>query len=49
MANAKTIRGVVAAAAQNAPDRYGLRIGRAWYDGFGACPAEKGEWVEVVI
>ncbi len=43
----KTVQGVVEATAQNAPDRYGLRIGHEWYDGFGPCPAERGDAVEV--
>jgi hypothetical protein len=44
----KSVRGVVEATAQNAPDRYGLRIGGEWYDGFGSCPAGRGDAVEVV-
>lgn len=43
----KKIQGVVAAAAQNSPDRYGIRIGEQWYGGFGTCPVEKGAVVEV--
>lgn len=48
MANeTKTVRGVVEAAAQNTPERYGLRIGGDWYDGFGDVPAARGDAVEV--
>jgi len=43
----KTIQGVVKASAQNTPERFGLRIGPEWYDGFGECPVEKGAEVEV--
>jgi hypothetical protein len=43
----KTIQGVVKATAQNAPERFGLRIGPEWYDGFGECPVERGAEVEV--
>lgn len=49
MANGlKSVRGVVEATAQNAHDRYGLRVGGEWYDGFGSCPAGRGDEVEVV-
>lgn len=44
----KTVRGQVEATAQNAPDRFGVRIGETWYDGFGACPVSRGDEVEVV-
>jgi len=44
----KHVRGVVEATAQNAPDRYGFRIGQEWFGGFGSCPVEKGDEVEVV-
>jgi len=44
----KHVRGVVEAAAQNAPDRFGFRIGGEWYGGFGSCPVERGDEVEVV-
>ena len=43
----KTVRGVVDATAQNASERYGLRIGGSWYDGFGSCPVNRGDEVEV--
>jgi hypothetical protein len=44
----KSARGRVEATAQNAPERYGLRIGGVWYDGFGQCPVERDDQVEVV-
>lgn len=43
----KSVRGVVEATAQNAPDRYGVKIGQLWYDGFGPCPVARGQEVEV--
>lgn len=50
MANeVKEVRGVVEATAQNAPERYGLRVAGEWYDGFGSCPVEKGDQVAVVF
>lgn len=47
MNDLKHVRGVVEATAQNAPDRYGFRVGGEWYGGFGSCPVEKGDEVEV--
>lgn len=43
----KTVRGLVEATAQNAPDRFGVRIGEDWYDGFGSCPVNRGDEVEI--
>ena len=43
----KRVRGAVEAVARNKPDRFGLRIGGAWFDGFGSSPVEKGDEVEV--
>ena len=44
-----TVRGVVEATAQNKPDRFGVRIGGEWYDGFGDCPVQKGDDVAVTF
>ena len=42
-----TVQGTVEATAQNAPGRYGVKIADEWFDGFGQCPVEKGDEVEV--
>jgi hypothetical protein len=43
----RTAQGVVEATAQNSPSRYGIRVGELWYDGFGQCPVETGDEVEI--
>ena len=47
MNDTKTVRGSVEAVARNKPDRFGLKVGGAWFDGFGSSPVEKGDEVEV--
>ncbi|MBI4502809.1 MAG: hypothetical protein HY700_16815 [Gemmatimonadetes bacterium] len=47
MSELKQARGVVVATAQNSEDRYGVRIGRSWFDGAGQCPVERGAEVEI--
>ena len=46
--NWKTVQGTVEATAQNAPNRFGVKIADKWFDGFGGQgPVQKGDEVEV--
>lgn len=45
----KYARGIVAAVAQNTPERYGVRLGEQWLDGSGQCPVHKGQAVRVLF
>jgi hypothetical protein len=47
MSDLRQVRGTVGATAQNSEDRYGVRIGRSWFDGAGQCPVERGDDVEI--
>ena len=45
--NLVTVQGTVEATAQNARNRFGVKIADCWIDGFGSCPVKKGDEVEV--
>jgi hypothetical protein len=43
----KSAKGRVEATAQNSAERYGLKLAGSWYNGFGQCPAERGDEIQI--
>ena len=41
------VEGTVEAVAQNAPNRYGVKLYGKWYNGFGTCRVAKGDHVYI--
>lgn len=46
-AKLQKVKGKVEAVAQNAQNRYGVKVKDQWYNGFGSCPAKKGQEVDI--